>query len=60
MQLTTMDWVRATLANAKASGMDLADVIRAAEHAASVETFDNAVNILADTLPTEESRCSEQ
>lgn len=49
--LTAMDLVRAALHNAEASGLDLYDIIRAAEHALAPEDFDRAVNVLGETEP---------
>lgn len=51
MTPSAMDYTRAALANAAASGLTLADVMQAAEHAATPEAFDRAVNILGDATP---------
>jgi len=49
IRLNTMDYLRDALANAKASGLTLQDVIAAAEHAASPQGFNDAVNIMGET-----------
>ena len=51
MDITQMDWVRAALANAMAEDMTLQDVWACAEHAATPEAFDDAVNELAQMMP---------
>jgi len=56
IRLSTMDYIRDALANAKASGMGLDDVIRAAEHAASPQGFNDAVNIMGETTPRKDDK----
>ena len=46
MNLSSMDWVRAALANAQAEGLTIDDVLAMAEHAKTTEAFDRAVNEL--------------
>lgn len=46
-ELDEMDFVRAAIANAKAENMTLDDLEACAEHAADVDDFDYAVNLLA-------------
>lgn len=46
-ELDEMDFVRAAIANAMAENMTLEDLWACAEHAADVDDFDEAVNLLA-------------
>ena len=46
MTLTSMDYIRAALFNAGASGLTFTDLIEAAIHAKTPEDFDKAVNLL--------------
>jgi nitrogen regulatory protein PII len=48
---TPMDWIRDAIANAAVENMDIADLIACAEHAETVEDFNSAVNLLAQTQP---------
>lgn len=50
--LSEMDYVRAALCNALASGIDLAGVWRIAEHAETVEDFDRAIDLLTCAEPS--------
>ena len=51
MQLTPMDWIRAALYNAAASGLTFDDVCRMSEHADTPQDFDAAINALAMATP---------
>lgn len=57
MNLTAMDYIRAALSNAQASGLNLADVAAMAEHATTPETFDRAVNILGEAAHGRSEKC---
>ena len=46
-----MDWVRAAIANALIEDMTVLDLYEMAEHAETAESFDDAVNILSNTIP---------
>lgn len=46
MTLTAMDYIRAALYNAAASGLTFEDIIEASIHAKTPEDFDKAVNML--------------
>lgn len=46
-----MDWIRGAIANAAIEGLEIEDLYACAEHAATPQDFDNAVNILAQTVP---------
>jgi len=50
MHLTSMDYTRAALLNALHEGMTLQDVYAMAEHAQTPQSFDRAVNVLANTV----------
>lgn len=49
--LTPMDTVRSAIANAQATGLNIVDLARCAEHAETCEAFDDAVNLLAEATP---------
>ena len=51
MEFTAMDWVRAAIANALIEDMTVLDLYEMAEHAETAESFDDAVNILSNTIP---------
>ena len=51
MDLTQADYLRAALANAILEDMSLDDVMECAIHAATIEDFEEAVNVLAQTVP---------
>jgi hypothetical protein len=51
MDLTPMDYVRAALANAMIEGMTAEDLFFMAMHAQTARDFDDAVNMLANTMP---------
>ena len=46
-----MDWVRGAIANACIEGLTIDDLWFCAEYAATPQDFDNAVNLLAQTVP---------
>lgn len=46
MELTDMDIFRSILADARASGLDIDDLIEAAKHADCIMCFDDAVGML--------------
>jgi len=54
MDLTPMDYVRATLANAILEGMDVNDLIEVSLDARTTEDWEEAVNLLAQTMPHQE------
>lgn len=54
MNLTPMAYVRGAIVNAMLEDMSLEDLFAAAEHAETCEAFDEAVNILAQTVPEEQ------
>ena len=54
MTLTQMDHIRGIIAQAFIEDMTVADLWYCAEHAASIQALDNAVNILANMKPLEE------
>lgn len=54
MHLTEMDLVRSALVNALFSGLSLNDVLSMAEFAEDAADFEDAVNMLAYTVPEEE------
>lgn len=47
MNLSPMDFIRSTLAQAQHEGITLAELVACAENAASVQGFADAVNLLA-------------
>lgn len=51
MDLPPIEWVRGAIYNALIEGMTVEDLWRMAEHAASCEAFDDAVNELSVTSP---------
>ena len=51
MDLTAMDYIRAAIHNAIASGLDIHDIARMAEHAQTPRQFDSAVNVLGVATP---------
>ena len=51
MDVDAMDWVRAAIANAAIEGLGVDDLWACAEHAATPEAFDEAVNLLAQMTP---------
>jgi hypothetical protein len=53
MNIRPMDYVRAALYNAAASGLTFADIVEAAVHADTPQDFDNAVNMLGLATSTE-------
>lgn len=56
-ELTDMDYLRAALANAVNSGLNLHDVLEMAMKAKNMRQFDYAVNVLGLTkLPPDERR----
>ena len=55
MEITAMDYVRAILAHAQYEGMTLDDLAACAEHADDLPDWDDATNILAQTMPLETS-----
>jgi|DEB0MinimDraft_12_1074336.scaffolds.fasta_scaffold269559_2 hypothetical protein len=54
MTLTQMDHIRGIIAQALIEDMTVADLWYCAEHAASIQALDNAVNILANMKLLEE------
>ena len=52
MELTAMDFVRAALANGILEDMTIDDLLEVALEARSVEDWEEAVNLLAQTQPT--------
>lgn len=50
MTLSAMDYVRGAIANALAEDMNLADLWKCAAYAKNAKDFDNAVNLLAQTI----------
>ena len=50
-KLTNMQWVIATLAQAQAIGLDIEDLLLCAEHAKTIEAWNNAVNLLDNMTP---------
>lgn len=54
MTLTIIDHVKGTIALAIVEGLTLDDLWLCIEHAENIEAFDNAVNILANTMPQQE------
>jgi hypothetical protein len=54
MEFTEMDWVRAAIANALIEEMTVFDLYEMAQHAETVESFEDAVNILSNTMPVTE------
>lgn len=46
-----MDYIRAAIYNAIASGLDAQDIARMAEHAQTPKQFDVAVNVLGVATP---------
>lgn len=55
IDITDMDYIRGALANALCEDMSLADVYRCAEHAETPNAFDDAVNVLAQTMDSGET-----
>ena len=53
MDLTPEDYLRAGLANAILEGMSLDDLMEVALEARTVEDWEEAVNILSQTIPGE-------
>jgi len=51
MDLTPMDYVRAAIYNAAASGLTFADFAEAASHADTPKAFDAAINLLGLGTP---------
>ena len=51
MELTAMDYVRSALANGILEDMTIDDLIEVALEARSVEDWEEAVNLLAQTQP---------
>lgn len=45
---TSMDWVRAAIANAIIEDMTVRDIWACAEHAETPQDFDTAINLLAN------------
>lgn len=45
-----MDWVRSALLNAVIEDMTVRDLLEMAAHARTTQEFDNAVNVLAQTV----------
>jgi len=54
MTLTTIDHVKGIIAQALCEGLTIDDLWICIEHAETIESFDNAVNILATAMPIEE------
>lgn len=57
--LTDMDYFVAALAQAHFSGMDLIDVLKAAQDSRSAQAFDARINSLSDHVPDGGIRCAE-
>jgi len=49
-----IDHIRGIIAQALCEGLTIDDLWICAEHAETIEAFDNAVNILATAMPLEE------
>ena len=54
MTLTPIDHVKGTIAQALCEGLTIDDLWLCIEYAESVQAFDDAVNIMATTMPQEE------
>jgi hypothetical protein len=56
MTLTPMDYIRAAIAQASHNGVTSSQLMACAEHAATPEAFDNAVNLLVHSLLDDPAR----